>query len=176
MVDDGYPARVADRFAIQAALARYARGIDRRDWDILRSAYHPDAVIDQGDFKGGVDGLIAFIEPRHRLVAQSAHLLTNCLIEFDSDDGALAETYYLAYLRAPGPDSAGGLIETRALGRYVDRFERRAGDWRIARRTVVFEHIRVAPAPPSTASSAWPAPRRNSDDPLLVERRRLGLG
>jgi hypothetical protein len=166
--------QVADRFAIQDAIARYARGLDRRDWDILRCAFHPDALIDQADFKGGVDGLIAFLAPRHNSVEQSSHLLTNCLIEFHAADGALAETCYLAFLRAPGPE--GGQIETRALGRYVDCFERRSGDWRIAQRTVVFEHIGVGPAPPSAPiSPAWAMSRRDADDPLLVERRRLGL-
>ena len=171
------PARVADRLAIQEALARYARGIDRRDWPTLRSAYHPDAVIDQADYKGGVDGLIAFIEPRHLLVEQSMHMLTNCLIEFDSEDGALVETYYLAYLRGPRPDSAeAGTIATRALGRYIDRFERRVGDWRIARRVVVFEQLLAEPAPAMAPfGPGWAVARRDTDDPLYRERTVVGL-
>ncbi len=170
-------ARVADRLAIQEALARYARGIDRRDWPTLRSAYHPDAFIDQADYKGGLDGLIAFIEPRHLLVEQSMHLLTNCLVEFDSDDGALVETYYLAYLRGAGPDlGEAGTIATRALGRYIDRFERRAGDWRIARRVVVFEQLLAEPARVMAPfGPGWAIARRDADDPLHRERAAVGL-
>jgi 3-phenylpropionate/cinnamic acid dioxygenase small subunit len=166
--------RLADRAAIQDALARYARGIDRRDWEILRSAYHPHAMIDQADYKGDLDGLIDFIAPRHALVKQSMHMLTNCLIEFDSDDGALVETQFLAWLQAAeAPDL---VRATRALGRYVDRFERRAGDWRIARRTVVFEQLAAETVPAGPAlDPAWALARRDADDPLFRERRRLGL-
>jgi hypothetical protein len=160
--------RAEDRFAIQDALARYARGIDRRDWETLRSAYHPDAEIDQADYKGGIDGLIQFIAPRHNLVEQSMHMLTNILIEFDGDDRALVETYYLAFLRGRRPeDPEGALIETRALGRYLDRFERRAGQWRIARRTVVFDQVLAQPGPEiSPFGSRWAVSRRDGDDPL----------
>jgi hypothetical protein len=167
--------RLADRVAIQEALARYARGIDRRDWDILRSAYHPDAIINQAGHEGGVEALIAGFLPRHSLIEQAMHMLTNCLIEFDTEDSALAETYYLAWLRAPDP-SGDGQIETRALGRYVDRFERREGEWRIARRTTVSESVTVTPAGPGpTPGPGWAMPHRGPDDPLFVERRRVGL-
>ncbi len=174
MSEDQDLRRLADRVAIQEALARYARGIDRRDWDILRSAYHPDAEIHQADYQGGVEGLIDFIQPRHNRIEQSMHMLTNCLIEFDSDDGALAETCYLAYLRAPDP-AGGEALETRALGRYVDRFERRKGQWRIARRMVVFESVTVTAAGPGPeVGPNWAVQRRGPEDPLFVERRRLG--
>jgi hypothetical protein len=160
--------RLADRFAIQDALARYARGIDRRDWATLRSAYHPDAEIDQADYKGGIDGLIDFIAPRHKLVEQSMHMLTNTLVEFDGDGSALVETCYLAFLRGRRPeDPEGGLVETRALGRYLDRFERRAGEWRIARRTVVFDQVLAQPAPEiAPFGPGWAVSRRDGDDPL----------
>ena len=36
--------RLADRQAIEDTIARYARGVDRRDWDLVRSTYHPDAT------------------------------------------------------------------------------------------------------------------------------------
>ncbi|GAB3176747.1 nuclear transport factor 2 family protein [Streptomyces incanus] len=33
--------RLVDRKEIQDALARYARGVDRGDWELVRSAYPP---------------------------------------------------------------------------------------------------------------------------------------
>lgn len=181
--------RLADRFAIQDALARYARGVDRCDWDFVRSAYHPDATIDQGDYKGGVEGLISAMTARHRGTPQSMHLLTNCLIEFDSPDGALVETCYQALQRndALPPEMrrallgegapAEGAIDLRALGRYVDRFERRAGHWRIARRICIVETITGAPAPAvDPISGAWVRARRDSEDALWPARAALGLG
>ena len=76
--------RLADRIAIQDALHRYARGIDRRNWAFLQSVFHPGATVDQGDFKGSIEDMIALIGERHAAIEQSAHMLTNILIEFDS--------------------------------------------------------------------------------------------
>ena len=45
--------RLLDRQAITECVHRYARGLDRRDTDLLRSAYHPDAVEDHGQYVGG---------------------------------------------------------------------------------------------------------------------------
>src|ERR1700743_3352530 len=94
--------RLADRIDIQEALYRYARGIDRRNWDFLASAFHPGARIHQGDFRGSIEEMIENVKARHAAIEQSAHLMTNIQIEFDGSDGAVVETYYLAYLRNDG--------------------------------------------------------------------------
>ena len=43
MSEDAGLQRLADRMAIQDCLHRYARGIDRRHWDFLQSAFPPGA-------------------------------------------------------------------------------------------------------------------------------------
>ena len=40
----------------------YARGIDRLDFELVRSCYHPDAYDDHGAFKGNVDDFIEMCE------------------------------------------------------------------------------------------------------------------
>jgi hypothetical protein len=72
------------------------------------------------------------------------HLLANVLIEV-AGDVALAESYGVAYHRMdrqPGEafDPAANLVTGF---RFVDRFERRAGEWRIARRVATTEWSRV---------------------------------
>ena len=47
--------RLRDRHEIQECLFRYVRGVDRRNWDLVRSAYHPDAYDDHGNYKGNID-------------------------------------------------------------------------------------------------------------------------
>ena len=37
---------------------RYARGIDRLDFELVKSCYHPDAYDDHGAFKGSVDEFV----------------------------------------------------------------------------------------------------------------------
>lgn len=180
--------RLVDRMAIQDALHRYARGIDRRNWDFLASAFHPGAVLDQGDFKGTIEEMIEAVKARHSAIEQSAHLLTNILIEFDGADSAVAETYFLAYLRNAnlpammrvallGPDAAeSGKIDMRSLGRYIDRFERRNGHWKIARRVCVAETLTGEAAPEgATLSPAWVMASRNPDDALWTVRSEFGL-
>jgi hypothetical protein len=181
--------RLSDRAAIQDALARYARGVDRRNWDCLLSAFHPGTMVDQGDYKGSIEAMVESMKARHGGIEQAAHLITNCLIEFDSPDGAVVETYFLALLRSGGfpPEmrrallgdkaSAEGKIDLKSLGRYVDRFERRAGEWRIARRVCVAETVtgELAPAE-KTFSANWVQATRDPDDPIWRMRTEFGLG
>ena len=181
--------RIADRLAIQDALYRYARGVDRRDWNLVRSTYHPDAYDDHGTYKGGIDGFIDSLVKRHATVEQSMHVIANCIIEFAGDDEALVETYFCTFQRlspsagaarsvylhgAPvGDDQA---VEGTVYGRYLDRFSRRAGEWRVAHRTVIFEVYRGAPAPAGGGlNPGWTRARRDGHDPLEEERRKLGL-
>ncbi len=137
--------RIVDRAEIYDAMCRYARGVDRGDWELMRSAYHSDAYDEHGDYKGGIDGLIEWLDKRFAGVDNSTHFLGNCLIEFSGPDQALVETYFVSRrLRPPTADEnqiAGPQDQMcrEGWGRYVDVFERRDGQWRVAHRTVVLE-------------------------------------
>ena len=69
----------------------------------------------------------------------TTHSVANVLIELDDDDPdrARAESYSLAYLRRT--DEEGEEWLDFFSGRYVDRFERRTGEWRISERVVVHD-------------------------------------
>ena len=43
-----------DKQEIRDCMARYARGVDRADWEAVRDTYHDDAYDDHGDYKGAV--------------------------------------------------------------------------------------------------------------------------
>jgi hypothetical protein len=187
MSDTKRLARIADRLDIQDSMARYARGVDRRDWDQVRAAYHPDAHDDHGEYKGGVDGFIEWVAKRHANVAQSMHFLGNCLIEFAEDDKALVETYYIAMQRLEedagsaltllvegGGDTPAGAVDVDILGRYIDHFERRDGAWKVARRVVAFESIRTHPVSSGPLNPKWGLARRDDQDPVYQMRATLG--
>lgn len=129
---------------IADVIYRYARGVDRLDYDLVRSCYHPDAYDDHGTFQGNVEEFIAYIEAflPHNAVTQ--HFMGNMLIEVDGNV-ARAETYAVAYHRSERPDGS-GKDDTFGI-RYVDRFECRDGDWKIAHRVVATEWRRVDPVP-----------------------------
>ncbi len=177
--------RIQDRMDIEACLLRYVRGVDRRDWDRVRSAYHTDAYDDHGNYKGGIDGFIASLIKRHATIEQSMHVVSNIDITFTGPDSAVMEAYFithqrlspaagdarLAYLRGT-PIAADQAVETEVIGRYVDRMTRKDGAWRIAHRTVVFEVLRGQPAPAGGGlSDQWALSRRDGNDPIEVALR-----
>ncbi|MGI9623689.1 MAG: nuclear transport factor 2 family protein [Acidimicrobiales bacterium] len=122
-----------DRQAISDVMMRYARGIDRFDMDMVRSCYHPGATDDHGSFKGPIEEFIPWVETRLEEFDSIMHFLGNMLIELEGDT-AHVETYCVSYHRLKGQD-----VDTLFGLRYVDRFERRAGDWRIAERRIAAE-------------------------------------
>lgn len=163
--------RLIARAEIQDTLCRYARGVDRGDWELVRSTYHADAWDEHGDYKGGIDGLVRWLDARFSGVDNSTHFLGNCLIEFAGPDLALVETYFLSRrLRPPTAEEsarvgARDMFAREAWGRYVDRFERRAdGAWRVAHRTVVIEASSTSLAQGGARTGALRWGRRDGDD------------
>jgi hypothetical protein len=174
--------RLLDKEAIQDAMARYSRGVDRGDWALLRSTYHADAWDDHGDYKGPIDGLVEWLDKRFAGVDNSMHFLGNCLIEFADANTALVETYFVSRrLRAPieeereiaGPGDA---MCREAWGRYVDRFERRDGTWRVAHRTVVLEAASTSLALGGARSGTSTWGRRDRNDRLYLAQAELFKG
>lgn len=126
--------RGSDEAEILAAIHRYCRGVDRADEELIRSAYHPDATDDHGSFKGLAGEFAARVNESHATRWTSTmHMVANHSAAIDGDV-ADTETYVVAYLRRID----GSRVDVVG-GRYVDRFEKRAGDWRIARRVYVCE-------------------------------------
>ncbi len=160
---EGALQRLADKDAIRDAMYRYARGVDRLDPDLIRSAYHPDAYDDHGSFKGDVDGLIEWIMRRHVSIDQSMHIIANTLIDLLSDDVAVMESYVIVPQSYPAEAretirawvgeeelDAGERLAVVMYARMIDRFERRAGEWKIARRVVVIEEVDAKRVPART--------------------------
>ena len=50
--------KLVDEAEIRQVHIRYCRGIDRMDWALVRSCYHPDAIDRHGAYEGGVEGFI----------------------------------------------------------------------------------------------------------------------
>jgi hypothetical protein len=142
------------RVEIEDAILRYCRGVDRRDWELARSAYHDDAIDEHGPYNGPVDGFIEYLASRHGQIEHSMHFVSNVAIEFRGAEHAVAETYCIAYQRfAPSSEVAGpGALGARlsSLCRYLDTFERREERWAITHRTVVYgdRSVEQASEPP----------------------------
>ena len=126
-----------DRQDIYEVLTRYCRGVDRGDADLIRSVYHEDAVDDHGIWKGlGVE-FADWIVNVLKDTRQCMHLIGNVRIELHGD-AAHSETYCLSI-------NDDGARHQTVYVRYIDRFERRQGEWKIASRRVVFDISRSEP-------------------------------
>jgi ketosteroid isomerase-like protein len=139
---------IAAEHAIRRALARYCRGVDRGDREMLASAYWPDAHDDHGNFKGNPADFAKYISDRFDVTPRvGQHHITNVYFVVDGTT-AHVESYFIAF-NAQLPEAGGE--HDLVTGRYLDRFEQRAGEWRIADRTVVVDIARDA-----IAGAAWP--------------------
>lgn len=125
-----------DREAIRDCLYRYCRGIDRVDEAALRSAYWEDASDCHGAWNGSAEGFIAQALPKLQQGGRRVHQITNVLIELHGDAAAVESSFFALQTTAAQPER-----ETFLCGRYVDRFERRGGVWRVAARTVVYDWV-----------------------------------
>ncbi|MFH5824640.1 nuclear transport factor 2 family protein [Georgenia sp. AZ-5] len=131
-----------DKQAITEVLARYARGIDRVDPELIASCYHPEAVDSHGPWEG--TGHDFARRPARSAPENKANHHAQCqtLIELDGDT-ALVETYFSYHRIYTTTEGADRLQE--GFGRYVDRFAKRAGVWRILARKVVMDVTREGP-------------------------------
>lgn len=160
--------RLIARAEIQDSMCRYARGVDRRDWESVRRCFHPDAVDEHGELVGSPDDFIEWVSRRHAAIPFAVHFLGNCLIEFIDDRSAAVETYFIAVQRretAPGDTGT----DFEVFGRYLDRFERRDGEWRVAARKVVYDGSRTMPSTNHLRSLTGIMGRRDVEDPVFSE-------
>lgn len=157
--------------AIRRIVNRYARGVDRRDFDLVRSCYHPDAVEDRGPgrYCGDVEGFVEWLREQLSGYASSSHHIGTQNMEIDGDV-AHVESYCLALHRTAATGDAPAMDRVIPC-RYMDRFERREGRWLIAARTNVYDPGRedaVGIDLPALGIAGRPGP----DDPSYG----LGLG
>lgn len=124
-----------DREAIRAALATLARGEDRRDGDLIKSAYWPDSVTDYGVFKGDFDAYYAWVIPGADAITNTQHVLGQSHIVLEGAT-AKVETQVISYHRV---NMGEGEIDTCIGGRYLDLFEKRGDKWAIAARTMLYD-------------------------------------
>lgn len=125
-----------DKAEIRDVIYRGARGSDRVDVDLSRSCFHSDSVERHGTFEGNSQEYLS--DPRRTSPGNvmNHHLLGQSIIDLDGDV-AHAETYILCHQisQAPGNEQILNIVASR----YVDRFERRDGAWKIASRTAVID-------------------------------------
>jgi hypothetical protein len=122
---------------------RFCRGVDRTDFELLRTCFHPDAVIDFGFFEGDVDRFIELSGQSVRAYTGTTHVTGNQQVEVNGG-WAWAEHYTHATHRIAA-DENGPERDYVTSMRYIDVMERRDGRWAIARRALVLDWSRTDP-------------------------------
>ena len=127
---------LAARIALEDLAGRYVRAIDRRDMALLRTVYHPGAIDEHGTaYQGDLDGFIAAMPSLMGNYAVTQHQIHSKVFAIDGDR-ADGELYFTAYHRMIEP--ARHLV---VHGRYLDNYERRSGEWKIAHRRLVWDAV-----------------------------------
>ncbi|MEO6092173.1 MAG: nuclear transport factor 2 family protein [Novosphingobium sp.] len=141
-------AAIADRDEIHQVMLRYARGLDRLDNELARSCYWDDAIEDHGHFVGSPDAFIPWADGTTLMFLSTQHAILNHVCDLQGDQ-AFCETYYqFTGIAAEGPHLG-------SVGRYVDHFQKRGGEWRIANRVTIVE-------------GTYDLPRSSAPDPLTA--------
>ena len=131
---------VSDELAMQRVMVNYARGIDRRNWDLVRSCFTADAFVHGTSFEGPLDTYLDILRPGVE------HFPANQLRELNGDKG-FTETYLIARHFA----DAAGEVDSLITGvRYEDQLVRRGEGWAIERRDVFMVWKRVGEPVPTS--------------------------
>ena len=133
-----------DKQTITETLMVYSRAIDRKDSELLRSIYWPDAYDDHLLYQGDVEGLVEYCFSFADENVATQHLIGNVLVEIENAENAHSEAYYQAFHDLPTAD---GQRENLILGgRYLDHFQKRNEQWKILRRTLTVDWYQQIPS------------------------------
>jgi hypothetical protein len=147
--------RLLIKQSLHELIAAFSRAADRLDESAMAELFHPDAIIDSGVIRGNPKYFAAefasWVRANARLLF---HAVTNEWFQVDGQH-AIGESYVTAVSRLRGQT---GESDVLTVGRYLDRFERRANIWKFIERRFVLDHSTVL------AADLAPLPDRESPD------------
>lgn len=155
---------LTDRQEILDCVTRNSRGNDRFDAELIASTYHPDGWHELGHSRIPGPGYGDHANHAHAALCEvNLHNVTMQSCEIDGDV-AHAESYVIGLFADKGVETSRMLA-----GRYIDRLERRNGEWRIALRRatveVVMEGKAMMPNGQTPPGSGYLKGSRDRSDP-----------
>ena len=152
-----------DEREIRGVIYRYVHACDRLDADEMATVYHPGAHDEHGPLRGPESEFRPNVLEALRVAYTfCSHTLGQSRIDFVNDDAAFVETYVIA---ATGRDVDGGEVVDLVGGRYVDRFERRDGAWKVADRIFAPDWDTQLPRERWQVPEQWTMGTRDRSDP-----------
>ena len=97
---------ISDRLEIQSLLAKYARAVDTQDWDLWRSLFTDDAVVDYSS-AGAVadprDEVADWLEQALGALPMMQHFISNIEADISGDTAQVRAMFYNP-MQLPGMD------------------------------------------------------------------------
>ena len=125
---------------IQRIVLRYAHGIDRPDFELVRACFHDGARLQYGElFDGPIDEAVEWLRENLGTLTGCLHHFGAPYIEFGEGGTAASVETYAANFTSFAGDAGGDPLHVLRATRYLDRFENREGRWAIVSRRNVVE-------------------------------------
>jgi len=135
--------QVWDRQELEQLLFRLTRAFDRKDEELMKSCYWPEAIEELEDtitgsfqYNGNAHEFVPIAMQGFSFFNKTYHRLSNILIELDGDKAA-AETSIVAYHQFTDEDK--NERDQFVGARQLYKFEKRNGEWKIMHRLSIWE-------------------------------------
>lgn len=143
-----------DEYQLRKLVHRYCRAVDRGDIAALRGLYNDDATDDHGAFStGSVEHFLRQLAAARPHLRSMQHHVTTTNFAVSGDD-AEGEIYNIATHTFIAGDRD---VDVVVGGRYLDKYQKRAGIWKFSDRTIVTDWARVTD--PSSVDLSHPITR-----------------
>jgi hypothetical protein len=153
MPDDAGFQAMLDEHEISRVVADWGFARDGGDWEALKACFHPDATVEIMWITGLAHDFADSLKNRpplkpgehikHQVGAPQVHL---------NGGRAVSECHLILFSRIFIDDFA---FDFTAWGRFFDLFEKRGGEWRISKRTAIYEKDRMDPVQPEKIPASF---------------------
>jgi hypothetical protein len=161
---------LAAKQEIREVVLRYCRGVDRLDFDLVRSVYHPDGIDHHTGFDGTIDEYIPWVTTALGRFRGTMHIVGNQLVDL-AGQRATCESYGTAVHWGDPVDDPRHNFTSGF--RFVDDMRCIDGAWAIAERWAVREWTRSDAGRYLDKEGVGPSGRRDADDPLYRSLRAM---
>ncbi len=136
-----------DKTAIRDVVESWALWRDAGEWERLHTTFHPGAIFKATWFHGPFERFVELSAEMLRRGGKSIHFLGGATVDVVGNRAlSITKMQILSRSVLDGVE-----VDVCCNGRFYDRFEKRAGEWRIAFRDCIYDKSRVDPVEPGAA-------------------------
>jgi hypothetical protein len=136
-----------DKLACSEVIQRWGLCRDQGRWPGLLATFTPDGEISVSWFSGPFPQFVDRCRAAFEAGQRSKHHILPSVVRV-MGERAIGETSIVIHVRQ---DIGGVPVDMTSHGRFLDRMERRSGQWAIRERCAIYERDRLDPVEPSEA-------------------------